>query len=170
MMRNSLLALAMLGSTLVMSAPVQAQEPVYQGTHRDWRVFTRGDANERICYALSRPTDQRPADVDHGSVFFLVSRFANGAADEQPNFIAGYPLMPDRAPSARVGSRSYQMYVSGQEGFLEELSDEERLVSGMRRGSSMRVEAMSERGTATAYTFSLSGITAALRQVEELCD
>lgn len=147
-----------------------AQEPVYQGTHRDWRVFTRGEGNDRICYALSRPTDQRPADVDHGSVFFLVARFANGAADEQPNFVAGYELMPDRAPVARVGSRSYQMYVSGQEGFLEELTDETRLVSGMRRGSSMRVEAMSTRGTATAYTFSLSGITAALRQVEDLCD
>jgi hypothetical protein len=34
----------------------------------------------------------------------------------------------------------------------------------------MRVEATSNRGTATAYTFSLLGVTAALEQVDALCD
>ena len=39
----------------------------------------------------------------------------------------------------------------------------------MRRGATMRIEAVSARGTNTAYTFSLSGVTAALRQAGELC-
>lgn len=146
-----------------------AQEPVYQGTHRDWRVFTRGEGEARMCYALTRPTDERPESADHGDVFFLVTSFASGVAEEQPNFVAGYPLMPDRAPVARVGSNRFEMFVSDQEGFVEDLDDESRLVSAMRRGSTMRIEAMSTRGTATAYTFSLSGVTAALRQVEQLC-
>ena len=42
-------------------------------------------------------------------------------------------------------------------------------VRAMRRGSDMRVEATSNRGTATAYTFSLLGVTAALEQVDDLC-
>ena len=70
----------------------------------------------------------------------------------------------------RVGSDRYQMFASEQEGFLEDTSEENQLVRAMRRGSDMRVEATSNRGTATAYTFSLLGVTAALEQVESLCD
>ena len=60
-------------------------------------------------------------------------------------------------------------FVSEQEGFLEETGEESQLVRAMRRGSDMRVEATSNRGTATAYTFSLLGVTAALEQVDDLC-
>lgn len=168
MFRLFLTAASGLALTLA-SAQALGQEPVFQGEHNDWRVFTRGEGEARICYATSRPTDERPASVDHGDVYFLVSSWASGAAEEQPSFLAGYPLQPDHAPVARVGSSRYQMYVSEQEGFVEELRDEARLVDAMRRGYTMRVEAMSTRGTATAYEFSLSGVTAALEQVEELC-
>jgi len=33
----------------------------------------------------------------------------------------------------------------------------------------MRIEATSQRGTATAYLFSLTGVTAALERVDALC-
>ncbi|MEO1038937.1 MAG: hypothetical protein AAFX09_05280 [Pseudomonadota bacterium] len=147
-----------------------AEEPRFEGEHRDWRVFVRGEAADRVCYAVSRPTDSRPGSVDHGEVYFLVSSWASGAASEQPSFLAGYALRPESPPEARVGSSRYAMYVSGQEGFIEALSDEARLVRSMRRGSTMRVEATSQRGTATAYTFSLLGVTAALNQAASLCD
>jgi hypothetical protein len=162
------LALAAL-CALAVSAPALAQAPDFQGQHNDWRVFTRGSGAERICYAVTRPSDSRPGDVDHGDVYFFVSSWANGAAREQPSFIAGYELRADNPPRASVGSDRVTMYVSDREGFVEEPRDEARLVDAMRRGATMRLEAVSARGTNTAYTFSLSGVTAALRQASELC-
>ena len=159
-------------ASLMFAQPGLAQvgaEPEFQGAHSDWRVFTRGTGNSRICYALSSPTEELPASANHGEVFFIVASWANGDAVEQPNFLAGYPLRADNAPQARVGSSRFDMFVSEQEGFLEDPNDESRLVRSMRRGSVMRVEAVSARGTATAYEFSLSGVTAALRQVGQLC-
>lgn len=158
-------------------APVQAlsvegasgAEPVFRNAHNAWRVFTRGEGNERICYAVSRPSESLPANVAHGEVFFFVSSWASGAAREQPSVLAGYPLRPDSPPRARVGSDRFTMYVSQSEGFIELERDAARLVTAMRQGSAMRVEATSDRGTATVYEFSLSGVTAALRQVGELC-
>ncbi|GGE47933.1 hypothetical protein GCM10011367_23460 [Marinicauda pacifica] len=163
-------ALSALFISLLCSAGAAAQEPAFQGEHNDWRVFTRGEGDAQICYATSRPTDSRPGSVDHGDVYFLVSTWASDAAEEQPSFLAGYALQPNTPPLARVGSSSFTMYVSEREGFIEDLRDEQRLVDAMRRGATMRVEAMSARGTATAYEFSLSGVTAALDQVEALCD
>ena len=98
-----------------------------------------------------------------------MSSWADGSADEQPSFLAGYPLKPASPPRARVGGDRYTMFVSDREGFLEESGDEDRLVRAMRRGAVLRVEAVSMRGTATVYEFSLSGVTAALEAVETLC-
>lgn len=154
------------------ASPASAQtpaEPVFQGAHSDWRVFTRGEGDARVCYALSTPTQALPRNVDHGDIFFLVASWANGDAEEQPSFKAGYALRPDSPPEVRVGSDRFAMFVAEQEGFVEAPRDEVRLVDAMRRGSSMRVEAMSDRGTATVYEFSLSGITAALRDVDQRC-
>lgn len=155
--------------TFTASASALAQAPDFQGQHNDWRVFTRGSGAERICYAVSRPTDSRPGDVDHGDVYFFVSTWASGAAREQPSFLAGYELRADNPPRASVGSDRVSMYVDENEGFVEEPREESRLIDAMRRGATMRVEAASARGTNTAYTFSLSGVTAALRQASELC-
>ncbi|MCH8488569.1 MAG: hypothetical protein LAT81_01400 [Oceanicaulis sp.] len=160
------------GASSVEGASVEASfsaEPVFRNAHNAWRVFTRGEGNERICYAVSRPTESLPANVAHGEVFFFVSSWASGAAREQPSFLAGYPLRPDSPPRARVGSDRFTMFVSQSEGFVELERDSARLVTAMRQGAVMRVEATSERGTATVYEFSLSGVTAALRQVGELC-
>lgn len=158
-------ALTGAGSAFAQSAP----EPVFRGAHTDWRVFTRGEGSAKICYALSQPSESLPGNVEHGDVFFLVSTWADGSASEQPNFLAGYPLKPESPPRARVGSDLFTMFVSDQEGFLEEAEDENQLVRAMRRGSTMRVDAVSARGTATVYEFSLSGVTAALDAAEALC-
>lgn len=149
MLRHTVFVLA---AALGLSAPSAAQDsaqPVFQGAHGDWRVFTRGAGEARVCYVLATPSEALPRNVDHGDVFFLVASWANGDAEEQPSFMAGYPLRPDSPPTARVGSDRFVMFVSEREGFVEEARDEDRLVDAMRRGSTMRVEAMSERGTAT---------------------
>lgn len=163
-------SLAAASALALAAAPcVVAQEPVFQGAHQDWRVMTRGEGAERVCYALATPREALPSNVDHGDVFFLVASWASGAAEEQPSFMAGYALRADSPPRARIGSDRYTMFVSEQEGFLEEPRDEDRLVDAMRRGANLRVEAVSARGTATVYEFSLSGVTAALREIGSLC-
>lgn len=167
-----LACLALLIAPLAMVAPPSAlaqQAPTARGSFSDWHVFTVESSQGRVCYALTQPTDSTPASVDHGEMFFIVSTWASGAAEEQPRFAAGYPLRPDSPPRVRVGSDRYEMFVADNDGFIENTADEDRLVRAMRRGATMRVEATSQRGTATAYEFSLSGITAALERVDSLC-
>jgi len=61
------------------------------------------------------------------------------------------------------------MYPSENEAFVESGSDERSLVAKMRAGATMRVTAVSARGTETSYQFSLKGITAALRKAKSAC-
>lgn len=152
-----------------LSGPGLAQDAQNRGAYGDWIVFTIDTDNGQVCYAASRPIEMTPSNVDHGEIFFVISTWANGAAEEQPRFVSGYALRPETPPRARVGSSRYQMFAAGQDGFLEDLDDENDLIREMRRGAEMRIEATSQRGTATAYLFSLTGVTAALQRVGALC-
>lgn len=166
---RSFLASACLAAACLSPGVAAAQEPSFVSRHNDWSVYVRGEGEAKVCYALATPEDARPGNVNHGDVYFLVSSWASGAAREQPSFMAGYELRPASPPEARVGSERVDMYVDAREGFVEGSRDEARLVRAMRRGAEMRVEAVSARGTATAYTFSLMGVTAALNAVDRLC-
>ncbi len=157
---------------LVFSAPALAQaqtDPQFRGEYTDWRVFTRETEQGRVCYALSRPTDSAPRNHEHGNVYFLVSSWQSGIVEEQPSLLVGYELRPSSPPEIRIGSSSYDMFVDGQESFLDDLDDEARAIRSMERGSVMRVTGTTSEGVATAYEFSLRGVTAAIQRVGALC-
>ena len=154
----------------LMAAPAFAQSaPKLASTHGDWSVYTRGSGGDKICYVLSEAQAKSPSSVNHGDIYFMVSNWKNGAATEQPSFLAGYDLKTTRAPKAQVGSTALTMFAADNEAFISEGADERKLVSKMRAGSTMTVSAVSKRGTQTRYTFSLKGVTAALKQAKSAC-
>lgn len=161
--------LAVLTLTVFTAPMAQAEEPNLEGTYTDWLVYTKGEGSSKICFVLTEPKEIAPTSVNHGDVFFMVANWKSGAAKEQPSLMTGYPFKVSSPPNARIGSAKIPMYVAQNEAFIEESSDESRLVRNMRSGSLMRVDAVSQRGTATSYEFSLKGVTAALNKAKSLC-
>lgn len=146
-----------------------AQQPEAKATYRDWSVFVREVNGEKICFAATEAQDKSPKSVDHGDIFFLIATWASGAATEQPSLMTGYALNAKPEPTLRIGSDKWDMYVSENEAFIEEASEEQRLIRAMRRGSDMRISALSQRGTATSYVISLLGVSAALDRAKQEC-
>ena len=146
-----------------------AQQPEAKANFRDWSVFVREADGEKICFAATEASDKSPKSVNHGDVFFLIATWASGAAKEQPSLMTGYTLNAKPEPTLRIGSDKWEMYVSDNEAFVEEASEEERLIRAMRRGADMRVSALSQRGTATSYVISLRGVSAALDRAAAEC-
>ena len=147
----------------------QAAEPKIVANYKDWSVYKLDLQGDVVCYAVTKPTDISPRSVNHGDVFFMVSSWKSGVAKSQPSFLAGYPLREAPEPLIRIGSDKWEMYTSEDEGFIHRASDEKRLVSSMKRGSDMRISAVSARGTATSYNFSLLGVTDSLNRMEREC-
>ncbi|RFB06407.1 hypothetical protein DX908_08785 [Parvularcula marina] len=145
------------------------QEPEAVANYRDWTVYKAEVGGDTVCYAVTEPTDRDPAGVDHGEVYFAVSTWKSGKAAEQPSLMAGYDLRERPKPLVRIGSNRWDMFTAGDEAFIETDGDESRLVGAMKRGSDMRISAMSERGTNTEYSFSLYGITNALERAAREC-
>ncbi len=143
--------------------------PKFQGAFKDWSVYKRTMGKDVICYALSKPFDKAPKNVRHGDVYFLIASWKSGAALEQPSFLAGYPLRVSVNPEIQVGSDKFSMFVAAHEAFIDSGTDEKKLITAMKRGSVMRLEATSVRGTNTAYQFSLKGVQSALEKVKAVC-
>lgn len=167
-MSRTFLLLIAGGLAAAAAAPASA-EPRRVSNHQDWAVYVNDDTpNGRVCYAVTDATELAPQNLEHGRVVLMVGTWASGARTEQVMFHTGYELRPSGPTRARVGSDSYRMFVDGQDAFVYD-DEEAGLVRAMRRGATIRIEAMSSRGNATAYSFSLSGVTAALRAVENAC-
>lgn len=157
-------SLAILGTAV----PAQAAAKL-EGKYTDWKVYSKTEGGDKICYVLGQPKSMAPKTVRHGDIFFMVANWKSGAAKEQPSLLTGYDLKTERPPSARVGSSKIPMYAADNEAFVESNSDEKKLVRAMKKGAVMRVDAVSARGTQTSYEFSLKGITAALGKARKSC-
>ena len=146
---------------------LNAQE-VAQARYKDWAVYTLDTGGDTICFATTQADDKAPKDVDHGDVHFYVSNWKSGVRRGQPSLRVGFELRPDLAPTARVSRQSWTLYAAGNEAFALD-ADDPNIVSALRRGSELRVEAVSARGTAVTYHFSLSGSAAAIDRAAALC-
>lgn len=162
---------SILFAVLAVASPAKAQADAAKevAVYRDWKVHKRDIGGDVVCYAIVEASDKSPRSADHGNVFFMVATWKSGVAVNQPSLMTGYDLRDAPEPAVRIGSDKWEMYTEANEGFIEKSRDEERLVSAMRRGSDMRISAVSARGTATNYSFSLLGVSAALDRVKKEC-
>jgi len=145
------------------------QELTELGTFNQWTAWKSADASGVICYIASIPQDKQPTNVDHGDVnFFIIHRKGLGTRQEVQSQM-GYVLKTGSVPTATVDGKNYNMVIEGKAAWLASTSDEPGFVAEMKRGKTMNVKAVSQRGTNTSYTYSLSGVTAAMKAIDSAC-
>jgi len=155
-------------ATLALPVSVQA-DPTLHGSFGDWSVYSRYQGSQMTCFIYSEAKTKAPSKVRHGDIHFLVANWKSGEATEQPSFMADFNLRKERSPVVSIGNTSFDMYVSRNEAFIADNLEERNLVQKMRAGDTMKVQAVSSRGTSVSYTFSLRGISAALDKASAAC-
>jgi hypothetical protein len=158
-------------SGLVLSAALvvpSAHAVTAIGQFKDWRVFKDTVGGKSVCFAAVAPDDMAPKDVRHGDVFFYITHFTGTRKTPQPSLVTGYALRGDIAPKANAGGRTFSLYAAGNEAFAMD-KDDAGFVDAVRKGSELRIEAVSDRGTRTVYHFSLAGSTDAIASAQKAC-
>lgn len=145
-----------------------AASPTAIARYKDWQVFTEDIGGETICYAATEATDKAPRTANHGDVWFYVTFLSSGRVDSQPSLRVGFELREDLPSRARVGRSAWTLFNVGSEAFADD-EDDPLLVRAIERGSELRVESVSARGTQVAYHFSLSGSANAIERAAEAC-
>ncbi|MEM7214578.1 MAG: invasion associated locus B family protein [Pseudomonadota bacterium] len=162
--RAFLAVLAMLAISV--SAFAQAQAPTRIKQHNAWGAYSHSGNTGKICYVLSLPTAKEPAERDHGDVFFMVAKHPGQNVNFEPQFTVGYPFADESKVILDIDGRKFSMFTKGSNAWMENPAEEPAVVAAMRRGSKMSLTGQSRRGTQTRYSYSLSGVTASLKDIE----
>ncbi|MBU1288361.1 MAG: invasion associated locus B family protein [Alphaproteobacteria bacterium] len=160
--------IAILGLFLAIAVPCAMAQPTAIGRYNDWSVFTDTISGETVCYAATPATDKAPASANHGEVWYYVTNWKSGRARNQPSLKVGFKLRESTGAKASVGRSSWSLFSVGQEAFADD-SDDKRIIDALKKGSELRVEAVSERNTQVAYHFSLKGSAAAIDKASAIC-
>lgn len=143
-----------------------AQSPKQIQQFADWGAYSYQSGNGTVCYVLSIPKQKNPSSVDHGDIFFLVSQRPGQNISYEPQAMMGYQLQDNSKVNVIIDGRTFVMFTKGNSAWVENAAEEPAMVAAMKSGKAMSVSAKSRRGTETSYSYSLSGISAALKQIE----
>ena len=168
-LRGMTAALALMAGLSAASAQESTNVIATQG---DWTVFAA--ENPKECWAVSPPratqnTDANgaPREVTRGDIRLYVA-YRPGQGGEV-SFSGGYPFAPDSAVEVNIGGNVFKLFTEGESAWTGSPSEDSKLISALRAGSSAVISGRSARGTVTKDTFSLSGITAATNAAKSNC-
>ena len=152
------------------SVPAHAadQPDDVHGIFNDWTAHSYQEPDSKVCNTWSRPIDTKPANVRRGDIYAFVTHRPGVPSRDAVSFAMGYPLRKGEAVSVQIGNKKFALVAEGEAAFPD-TKDEKALVAAMRRGNRMVVRGVSTRGTRTTDTYSLSGVTAAIKAIDKAC-
>lgn len=155
--------LAVLGGLIMSSSVAVAQEPQAIGTFGKWTAYSLKGKNGTECYIASKPIDTEPKNVRRDPVHFLVTH------KSMVNTIIGYNFKKDSEAGLTIDSTNFAMITNGDGAWLDTTQKDRSAVVAMKRGNKMIVRGTSWRGTKTRDTYSLDGVTAAMKAITDAC-
>jgi invasion protein IalB len=154
--------------------PASAQEAM--AVFANWRLFVEGAGGAKQCFIVGEPGRSQPSKVKRGDVFLTIAHRPGQGVRDEISVQIGYPFSASSNPFAKVGSDQFDFFtgVQAQNGaddraWLENLVDQPRLVNAMKRGNELIFKATSARGTLTTDSYSLRGVTAAMKALDAAC-
>jgi hypothetical protein len=164
------LGLFALLTTVALTAPGLAQEAQNLGTFNDWTAWKGTDANGEMCYISSQPQRTLPDGVRRSPIHFLIIHRKGLGTKNEVQTLIGYPFNTSSSnASATIDGKAYPMVTEGEAAWLASTADEPGFVSALKAGAELVVRGTSQRGTNTTDTYSLSGVTAAMAEIDKAC-
>lgn len=164
------------GACLLVPAQAQAQrsgsgqaQAMLLETAGKWQAFSSQQGRSKVCYALSKAESRAPANLkDVEGLLFVSSRPAEGVRNEI-SFVMNFDLKEDVEHQAVIGEERFALVAKGQNMWLKNPAEEQRMLDAMRRGASLEIKGTSKRGNPTTDKYSLAGLTQIVKRAEDSC-
>ncbi len=168
--RNLVAAAMVLGApTLALAAPAGTPTPV--GTFKQWSAYTSNEADGKMCFIASQPTDSKYSKPVKGRdpAFFMITAIPAKKIVNEASTIIGYPFKDGTKVTVDVDGAKFIMFTDKDSAWVENPAQEPQLITAMKTGKKMSVVGTSRSGTITTDSYSLSGISAALDALAKAC-
>jgi len=136
--------------------------------HDDWEASLRSAGKERTCYISSLPKKSAGDYNKRGEASVIVAHWPKRKRWAEVTVNAGYPYKEKSEVVIRIGGVDHRLFTAGQQAYAYK-GEDAKLVGAMRAGATMIVVGVSKKGTRTVDTYSLKGISAALKAIDTEC-
>jgi hypothetical protein len=146
-------------------------EPTLIGQFGTWGAYTATPNGKKVCFALAKPASSKtnPPNRPRDPAYAFVSTRPAEKVVNEVSFMIGYGLKPGSESTLEVGGATYAMYTQGDGLWIKNAAEEEKMIEAMRKSSDVVVKGVSAKGTETADTFSLKGLSQALDRLAQEC-
>lgn len=139
-------------------------------TFKSWTAWKGKDGTGDVCYISSQPQKSEPANVNRSPIHFLIIHRKGLGTKNEVQTLIGYPFNTSNSnASASIDGKAYPMVTDGEGAWLADTAGEAGFVAAMKAGTNLVVKGTSQRGTVTTDTYSLSGVTAAMTEIDKAC-
>jgi invasion protein IalB len=139
------------------------------GNYGNWSLNATADAANKTCFAATSPTLREPAGANRAPVVLYISAWPKEGVKSEISVKLGYKIKTGSDVVVTIGTATYTLFAKDDRAFIADATQELKLLDEMRKGAKLQVQATSERGTATTDTYSLAGLSQALKALAQNC-
>ncbi len=153
------------------AAGAAAQSSTPFATFKQWNAYTHTDGEGKVCYIASQPQDSKYSATisSRDPAFFLVTTRPAANTRNEASIIVGFPFKRESKVVVDIDGQKFTLFTQADGAWMENPGQESALITAMQSGTKMTVTSISLRGTEVVDTYSLSGVTAALKAVAGEC-
>jgi hypothetical protein len=145
-----------------------ADNPTLLEKYKEWSAFA-ASGTPKVCFAMAQPKQSTPKGIKRGPVYFYISQWPADGVTNEVSVKMGYPFGPGAKATATVGGAKFDLFTKDEGAFVEKVDTELGLVEAMKKGSTLKIDGKSARGTATSDVYSLEGLSDALARIAKEC-
>jgi len=141
------------------------------GQYGDWGAYTASPGGKKVCFLIAKPSSAQtnPPNRPRNPVYMFISTRPADKVTNEVSIIIGYPFKPSSEASAQIGSATFALYTQVDGAWIKNASDEAQMIDAMKSGDTAVITGESAKGTQTADTYSLKGVSQALDRVAQEC-
>lgn len=137
--------------------------------HKDWALYSHTGEPATICFISAKPREKEPKDFDKDPSYFYISAWPDDGVKAEVSVKIGTQLQDGSDVDIQIGSSRYKLFIKEDKAFVNDATQELKLIESMKRGSFMKVSSTVSDGTRLEETYSLLGVTAAVNALRRGC-
>ena len=158
-----------LGVTFVPVGSVHAQSVSKTGTFSDWSLYTDERKPHQFCFVTAEPKSSEPQDTAREMPHLYISAWPKDGVKAEVSVFLGFPAKKNTEVTANVAPANFRMSANDDRAYVNDATQELKLVDAMKKGSKMAVAATTQTGAAVTDTYSLSGLGQAMQELQTTC-
>ena len=140
-------------------------------TFNSWTLYRDTDG-QKICFLAGTPGATEPSGLQRGPALLYISAWPKDGVKAEVSVKLGFPAKKASDIVVTVSGQAtgtFKLFAKDDRAFIQDTTQELKLLDAMKKGSKLSVQAVSEKGTSVTDTYSLQGMTAALQALGGGC-